>query len=43
MILNDKNIKLFSSIGSRATFGMTALELVKDRKNLMILTTSMER
>ncbi len=39
MILNDKNIKLFSSIGSRATFGMTALELVKDRKNLMILTS----
>ena len=39
MILNDKNIKLFSSIGSRATFGMTALELVKDKKNLMILTS----
>jgi len=39
VILNDKNIKLFSSIGSRATFGMTALELVKDKKNLMILTS----
>ena len=39
MILNSKNIKLYSSIGSRATFGMIALELIKERKNLMVLTS----
>jgi transketolase len=39
MILNDKNIKLFASIGARATFGLTALELVKSKKDLMILTS----
>ena len=38
MILNDKLIKTYSSIGSRATFGLVALELVKQNKNLMVLT-----
>ena len=39
MLLNEKNIKTFSLIGSRATFGMTALELVKKREKMMILTS----
>ena len=30
MILNEKNVKLYSSIGSRATFGLVALDLVKE-------------
>ncbi len=38
MILNEKLIKTYSSIGSRATFGLVALELVKENKKLMVLT-----
>ena len=38
MIVNDRNIKVWSTIGPRATFGLAALELVKEIKNLMILT-----
>ena len=36
-IINDRNIKMWSTIGSRATFGIAALELAKKR-NLMMLT-----
>ena len=39
MVLNEKNIKTFSLIGSRATFGMAALELVKIKKKMIILTS----
>ena len=39
MILNEKNVKLYSSIGSRATFGLVALDLVKENDKLMILTS----
>ncbi len=38
MDLNQKQIKLFSTIGPRASFGLYALELLKKNKDLMILT-----
>lgn len=36
---NEKNIKLWSSLGMRATFGLIALELAKDNKELIITTS----
>ena len=39
MNINEKNIKLWSSIGSRATFGLAVLELAKSIDNLMVLTS----
>jgi transketolase len=39
MNINEKNIKLWSSIGSRATFGLAVLELGKSIDNLMVLTS----
>lgn len=39
MQLTKSNIKLFSTIGSRATFGMVMLELVKKKENLIVLTS----
>jgi transketolase len=38
MIINERNIKVWSTIGSRATFGIAALELAKEIDNLMVLT-----
>jgi transketolase len=38
MVYNERNIKVWSTIGSRATFGIAALELAKDFENLMLLT-----
>jgi transketolase len=38
MIINERNIKIWSTIGSRATFGIAALELAKEIENLMVLT-----
>ena len=38
MIINEKNIKIWSTIGPRATFGIAALELSKEIPELMILT-----
>jgi len=38
MDINQRNIKIWSTIGSRATLGMAALELAKKIDNLMILT-----
>jgi len=38
MIINDRNIKVWSTIGARATFGIAALELGKEIDNLMVLT-----
>ena len=38
MIVNEKNIKTWSTIGSRATFGIAALDLAKEIDDLMILT-----
>ena len=36
---NEKNIKTWSLVGSRATFGLISLELAKKEKDLMILTS----
>ncbi len=38
MEINEKNIKLWSSIGPRATFGLSMIEMVKKYKDLLILT-----
>ena len=38
MVINERNIKVWSTIGSRATFGIAALELAKEIDNLMVLT-----
>ena len=39
MILDKSKIKLYSSVGSRASFGLACLELVKENKNLIVVTT----
>ena len=39
MEINEKNIKIWSTIGPRATLGMVALELAKKIDNLMVLTS----
>jgi transketolase len=36
--INDRNIKTWSIIGSRAAFGMAALDIAKNNKNLIIVT-----
>ena len=38
MNINDRNIKIWSTIGSRATLGIAALDLAKEIDNLMVLT-----
>jgi len=38
MLINDRNIKIWSTIGARATVGIAALELAKQIDNLMVLT-----
>ncbi len=38
MNINERNIKVWSTIGSRATFGIAALELAKEIENLIVLT-----
>ena len=38
MKIEEKNIKMWSVIGSRATFGIAALEIAKKNKNLITLT-----
>lgn len=38
MIINDRNIKMWSTIGSRATFGLATFELAKSIDDLMVLT-----
>ena len=37
--INEKNIKLWSLIGQRATFGTIMLQLAHSNENLMILTS----
>ncbi len=37
-IINERNIKMWSTIGTRATFGMATLDLAKKHKDLMVLT-----
>ena len=38
MIINERNIKMWSTIGQRATLGIAALEIAKNNKNLIVLT-----
>ena len=38
-IFTEKNFKLWSMLGSRATFGLAVMELSKENKDLMILTS----
>ena len=38
MEVSDRNIKIWSTIGSRATFGLAAFELGKKIDNLIVLT-----
>lgn len=38
MNIDKKNIKMWSAIGSRATFGLAAFEMAKNIDNLMVLT-----
>ena len=38
MEINDRNIKVWSTIGARATLGMAALQLAAEMDNLMVLT-----
>jgi transketolase len=38
MEVNERNIKMWSTIGSRATFGIGVLDLAKKIDNLMVLT-----
>ena len=38
MIIKDRDIKMWSTIGARATVGLAALELAKQIDNLMVLT-----
>ena len=39
MEINDRNIKIWSTIGSRAAFGMAALEFTKKYDDLLIVTS----
>tara|TARA_B100000575_G_C23078196_1_gene621081 strand:- start:119 stop:1081 length:963 start_codon:yes stop_codon:yes gene_type:complete len=39
MIINERNIKIWSTIGPRATFGLAALEIIKKIENLIIMTS----
>ena len=38
MDINEKSIKIWSTIGSRSTLGIAALDLAKEIDNLMVLT-----
>ena len=38
-LFNERNLKLWATLGSRATFGLAAMELVKNNNKLMILTS----
>ena len=38
MLINEKNLKMWATIGQRATLGIAALELAKENDNLIVLT-----
>ena len=38
MEIKSRNIKMWSTIGARPTYGMAMMELVKEREDLMVLT-----
>ncbi len=39
MKISERDIKIWSSIGTRATFGIAALELAKEHKDLIVVTS----
>ena len=39
MDINEKNLKLWSMLGSRAVFGLATFELAKKNKNIIVLTS----
>ena len=43
MILDKSKIKLYSNVGSRASFGLACLDLVKENENLIVLTTDVSK
>ena len=43
MIVDQKKIKMWSTIGSRATFGMALLEMSKKMENLMVLSSDVSK
>lgn len=38
MIVNEKNIKFWSNLGTRATLGLSILDIVKENENLIVVT-----
>ena len=38
MIINEKNIKLWSNLGTRATLGLSILDIIKENENLIVVT-----
>ena len=43
MEVNERNIKMWSTIGSRATFGMGALDLAKKIDNLIYVISPKQK
>ena len=39
IVINERNIKLWSTLGPRASLGLGMLELIKENKNLMVITS----
>tara|TARA_B100000242_G_scaffold270163_1_gene221477 strand:+ start:1931 stop:2905 length:975 start_codon:yes stop_codon:yes gene_type:complete len=39
MVIEEKKLKMMSSIGMRASFGLNCLELIKDHSDLIVLTS----
>ena len=39
MAIDEKKLKMMSSIGMRASFGLNCLDLIKDHSDLMVLTS----
>ena len=39
MVVDNKKLKMMSSIGMRASFGLSCLELVKDNSDLVVVTS----
>ena len=39
MVIEEKKLKMMSSIGMRASFGLNCLELIKDHSDLIVITS----
>ena len=39
MIISDRNIKVWASVGPRATYGLAIMELAKLENNLIVVTS----